>query len=519
MPFFLLLLIAAACFPERWPQPLGWLGQPQGSPVWFAGLTWGGVLALLGACRWIVWRTCRDVRNNAGSIGSILRRFAARRRVLQSIQSIYLLFAVYVLGWGWTVQTVFATENTGLLPGAELLIAAPFLVPLILSWAIYYDAEALLFEPREERESSEAPFVGRWSFVLFHARQSLALLVAPLALLVVDKGLRRAFPGPNYEQYIQIISLAMLVAVFVGLPWILRLSLGLTPLPDGPIRMQLMECARRLRFRCSDILVWNTNGAVGNAVVAGLVPQLRYVVFTDRLLNELAPEEIEAVFGHEIGHVKHHHMFYYIGFLILSLCTLAGMWVAARRFYFEVAQPQTPAVLLLAGAAVEDASLQDRPDTASITDREVIPLVGVIGAYVFVVFGFLSRRCERQADVYGCRAVSCQRADCADHEFDVALAPRGYGLCPTGIRTFIDALEKVACMNGINRNKPGWLQSWQHSTIARRVEFLQRVLADPREEVYFQRRVALVKWGLLFALVGALGTLIATLGWNQLGLI
>jgi len=62
----------------------------------------------------------------------------------------------------------------------------------------------------------------------------------------------------------------------------------------------------------------------------------------------------------------------------------------------------------------------------------------------------------------------------------------------------------VARLNGISRDKPGWLSSWQHSTIARRVEFLQDVLRDPSLERRFQWRVALVKFGLFVGLVGAL---------------
>ena len=70
-------------------------------------------------------------------------------------------------------------------------------------------------------------------------------------------------------------------------------------------------------------------------------------------------------------------------------------------------------------------------------------------------------------------------ADCRGHEPAVVPAAGGRGLCPTGIRTFIDALEKVARLNGISRDRPGWLQSWQHSTIARRVEFLQQHAGRP----------------------------------------
>jgi STE24 endopeptidase len=139
-----------------------------------------------------------------------------------------------------------------------------------------------------------------------------------------------------------------------------------------------------------------------------------------------------------------------------------------------------------------------------------LPVVAVLLAYIFVVFGFLSRRCERQADLYGCRAVSCLRPDCDGHGPDAALGEHGRGLCPTGIHTFVRALEKVAVLNGISRDRPGFLQSWQHSTIARRVDFLHRVLYDPAEERLFQRRVTLVKWALIVVLGGTLAVLVHT---------
>jgi STE24 endopeptidase len=144
-------------------------------------------------------------------------------------------------------------------------------------------------------------------------------------------------------------------------------------------------------------------------------------------------------------------------------------------------------------------------------DLAVLPLLAVLGGYIFAVFGFLSRRCERQADIFGCRAVSCGRPDCAGHEEGVCLQPAGRGLCPTGILTFIAALEKVAFLNGISRDRPGWLQSWQHSTIACRVEFLQRMLADPALEPRFQRTVSLVKWIVLLGL----GAVLLALGFTQ----
>jgi STE24 endopeptidase len=216
---------------------------------------------------------------------------------------------------------------------------------------------------------------------------------------------------------------------------------------------------------------------VANALVVGVIPALRYVVLSDRLIADLTPDEVEAVFGHEAGHVKHHHMLYYLGFLFVSLTVLYSAW--------EVVQPYV----------LSSKSSQDW----------ITPLlVGSLGTYIFVVFGFLSRRCERQADIYGCRAVSCGRRDCENHD-EVPLPAEGRGLCPTGIRIFVSALEKVAALNGISRSRPGWLQSWQHSTIDRRVQFLQEMAADPTLEPRFQKRVGLVKWALIIGLVGLLG--------------
>jgi STE24 endopeptidase len=143
-----------------------------------------------------------------------------------------------------------------------------------------------------------------------------------------------------------------------------------------------------------------------------------------------------------------------------------------------------------------------------------LPLVAVVLFYIFSVFGFLSRRCERQADVFGCRAVSCLDPACCGHTEETPLPCRGSGLCPTGIHTFIRALEKVALINGISRDRPGFFQSWQHSTIARRVAFLRGMLAEPDVEPAFQSRLWRVKSGLLAGLLAALVALVLLHGWR-----
>jgi STE24 endopeptidase len=184
-----------------------------------------------------------------------------------------------------------------------------------------------------------------------------------------------------------------------------------------------------------------------------------------------------------VGHVKHSHMLYYFLFLSVSM-TVLGLLANIGLG------------LLAASGVPLGINLDQQVGDA----MQTLPMGAMGLLYIFLVFGFLSRRCERQADIFGCRTVSCRCRDCMEHEVGVALAPGGSGLCPTGIRTFIRALEKVADVNGISRDRPGLLQSWQHSTIARRVAFLQQMLADPSIEPVFQRRVAFVKWALFIVL-------------------
>jgi Zn-dependent protease with chaperone function len=472
MPFLLMLFLTLACLPETWPQPAAWVGSPGRSALF----TWLGVLLEISLAFVVARRVRRSLRAGTEPRERVLKRYGRGRLV-----HLLSLFATYVLalvgfGYGWALQKLWVWNGTPL-PAVEVLLLAPFCAALVLSWACFYDAErALWYDGHDVLAEDAAPrkFWTRAAYVGFHARQNLALVLLPVLLLLGEKELRRQFPILNEQWQVQatVLGVCFALVVFVTMPWVLRLVLGLKTLPAGPLRERLEAAARRLHFRCSDILLWNTRGGVVNAMVVGVFPFLRYVMLSDRLLEELTPEEVEAVFGHEIGHVKHYHMLYYLVFLLVSVVVLGS----------TLAPYQAP---------LEDAlNLHESRYLAGL------PVVGSLGVYVFLVFGFLSRRCERQADIYGCRAVSCRQHGCDGHGPE-ALAEGGRGLCTTGIRTFIQALEKVALLNGISRDKPGFLQSWQHSTIARRVGFLQTLLTDPQAERRFQWRVFLVKCGLL----------------------
>ncbi len=473
MHLFLVMVVCLALFLDE-------AGTAVARPGWSAACTWLGV-AVAGAmaelsARWFA----RRIRAPAGVRAQTLRRYnQCRFAHLILILGLYLLglyrFDGLGIGWVGVVRGNLGLHDVVLLD--ELLLLAPLLASFLLGWLAFHRVERALHETSSA--PGETAFWTRPAYVLFHIRQYLGLVLAPILLFTTARELVLwLLPGRIDWFWFELGSTGfMLLMILVLMPWLLTVIWCTQTLPPGPLRDRLEAAARRLGFRCTDIRLWNTRGDLANAMVTGLLPFPRYVLLSDGLIGHLRPEEIEAVFGHEVGHVKHRHMPLYLGFLFLSMIGIMGL--------LSRIDPGRWTYLQLGGQAM---------------------VLVVLGGYIWLVFGFLSRRCERQADLYGCKAVSCSRAHCEVHEAgplpSEPLGERPGGqleLCPTGIRTFIGALEKVASLNGIERSKP----SWQHSSIARRVAFLEEVLRDPDRERHFQRRLGLVKLALLAVLVAA----------------
>lgn len=494
MVFLILIYLVLVALPLPWPAPL-FGGGVAGSLTATAALTALPIVAAAVIAR----KTSRQLRANPVIRDEILFDYArSRTRHLFALIACHGL-AVAVFGWGWTMRRIFGAAQPADEPfGAELLLMLPFFVALLASWAAFYTAERTAAEVSLGGLEGGEPFGGRWSYVLFLARQHLALVSVPLGLFVIEQGLVRTFREQFASGKYRFALVGLTAVALVLAPWVLRVLLRTSRLPAGPIRERLEATARRLRLRYSDILLWHTHGGVANAMVAGPIPWVRYIFLSDRLLDALPPDEVEAVFGHEVGHVRHGHFFFYILFIALSLFALAGLWEIGLT------------------AALGDRVVTSADDVPFWIEWQEVPEIALVGAYMFVAFGFLSRRCERQADLFGCRAVSCTNPHCSGHSPATVLAPDGRALCPSGIRTFIRALDRVAAVNGISRGRPGWLQSWLHSTIARRVDFLEQVIADPTAATRFQRRVGAIKWGAIGLLALVFAGLAISGFWDKL---
>jgi STE24 endopeptidase len=398
-------------------------------------------------------------------------------------------WVIFGLEWPRVVRSGLGLGDPVILDDAVILL--PFLLAQLAGWWGVYAAERALRPARGP--------VGLGRYLALKARQSLGMVLPVAAVYGLGSDLvRRRWPGVAASPWEQPVSLALMGLFVLALaPAFVRLAWPTRPLPPGPLRDRLEHLARRLGFRCTDILVWDTNQVVVNAGVTGSLPWYRYVLLTDALVEHLGPHEIAAVFGHEIGHIAHRHLLYFGFFIVASVGVLALGAVPAQRLLPEP-------LAWLAG------------DSATAFVAQASAALLVVGAYFLVIFGFVSRRFERQADVFGCHAVSCGRPDCPPHADldghpDPTPAAPAAALCPVGIRIFINALTSVAMLNGM---RPGaW--SWRHGSIVRRVAFLESLVGRPEAERRFQRDVRRMRRVTAAVLLAAVAALAAVTSYSR----
>lgn len=423
--------------------------------------------------------------------GQLLRRFTLRHTIMplyQRLRWIHLAIGlgtyaviIHVVQWPQVVRQNWGMEGWVLLD--ELMILLPFLLPMLLSWAAFYRVDRVMRLGLASSTSQRPKIWSRAEYVAFHVRHYLALVLVPVCCFFVFSDLAGLYwPQVISHQGWNLLCLLGLALALMSLsPLFVRYIWGARPLDPGPLRSRLDRLARRLGFRYTDILLWETGGGMVNAAVTGIFGGLRYVLISDALIQHLTDDEIEGVFGHEIGHVRHHHMLFYFLFVMASVFVLGlAADVVESALVYVGNMPFAQAELQLAG-------------------HLPISLV-LIGVYFGIVFGYVSRRFERQADLFGCLAASCPPGDCT-HGGHLApdRAGRKRRVCPGGVHAFTNSLEKIAYLNGTTRNT----RSWRHSSIARRVAFLHGLLRDPGLEKAFRASVVRVKVGLLFLAIGA----------------
>ena len=454
--------------------------------------------------------------------------FAARTFV-----PIWFGVGVFYLGWGQLVQNLLGVVGTWpvQLPGAVIGVIPAILASAGLWWAQYpadnaLRSKRLLIDFDNGAQLYRPPPLS--AYLLDQLRLQVLFTAIPILLIlllhdVVMLVMWRGF-GMNVERSAAegFITFACALGIFMVVPEVLVRVLPTQVLPRSALRdrMEAMCRAHGLKFR--DILIWRTENRIANALVMGVVPRFRYVLLSDLLLAEMNDEQIEAVFAHEMGHVVHRHMIWYLVFLKVLILILALVAVGLDTQLRHVRVPDWMPFEL------------------------VTTLIGF--AAFIVAFGYVSRRFERQADVFAARTIErmitaggagsgwfTAQANPADPS--TAFAAQGLAPIPVGIakqanlpvrshvgrfgaRIFASALERVAVINNMPLGPRGrWeggplrrlgfvmelcadaANNWLHGSITQRMKALHWMSSDPRHTQRFDRRMARLYVTLVVALV------------------
>ena len=443
------------------------LAQAERAPLQPVSQSAARFVFALGSMAIVVWlatvvtvATVRAVRHDFSQRNQWLRDFGFWQRICLGLW-LGIVFAIeYLLRWPQLVRANWQLGESVLVD--ELLILVPVMMPLLLMWAVEFELDwSLRMGGRYERWRLR--LIDRVSFVVARSRHYFVLTLLPvLALLGTRDVVQRWFPEILAGRYAWLVYTAPVLAVLVCFPWVLRAACAAERLADGPLRTRLESSARRWKVGFREILVWRTDGRLVNAAVAGWLPLFRYVFLTDGLLQLLDHAQVEAVFAHEAGHARLHHVGRRLSTVVLPVL----LWQAAVSWQVAWPAPQ----------GFGAGPLADWFGTIS----PAVPVIA-IGAYVFVTLGWYSRRLEYQADLWACSRLR------------ETLARRGED--QDAVARYVSALERIAQASFASRRQVAWL----HPSLQSRIDFLLITATDRNRTNVFHRHVRVAEGLLLTA--------------------
>ncbi len=429
--FILAILIYATYQPTEQP----------GLPWWDAALAATGLV--LGFALFSRWSYARvnTIAAQSGHLAADHRFTVVSAR--QAIMAI-ILFAILIHGLGLPAYGhalgVFLTLPTLL----ALIFLLLFLALLVIVWSCAHKSYQRLYDPQ----------VRHSAFLLSNVRMAVPVII-PWLLISIIADVIFALPFDRPKQLLSstegqvVYFLIFLVVVAVFAPAAIQRFWGCRPLENGFYRERIHALCRQAGIRYRNILYWPIfGGRMLTAGVMGVVHQFRYILVTESLLKTLAPDELDTVIAHEIGHVNRHHLLYYMlfmaGFMLISF--------AVNDLVIFVILYAKPLYRFMISSGIAQ-------DTVVSTLFSLVFFSAFL-LYFRFLFGYFMRNFERQADVY------------VYTFFDSA-------------RPMISTFQKIAAASGQSPDKP----NWHHFSIRERVGYLLKCEQDPRWITRHDRKV------------------------------
>ncbi|MEK7413370.1 MAG: M48 family metallopeptidase [Planctomycetota bacterium] len=319
----------------------------------------------------------------------------------------------------------------------------------------------------------------RAGLILHHLRFELApaLIILPvldLCELIGERtGIMQWFSGPD-GFLLGMLGAGVTLILFLSLlPGFISLLWGAQELPNDTLRKTLQDDCARAGMPDVRLRVWSSpGGEVHNAVALGVVPGLRWILISEDLLRDLSSEHVRAVVAHELGHHRHRHLVTYMWF---ALVTNVMLWAVLSFLVGTMdANGHRPSHQVLNLFGDNHCGVLFLLPGMERVDPEIV-FWGTSALLVILVwrglFGYLSRACEREADIHGAWLTS-----------PAAMA---------------GALVAVARLSGTPEKAP----SWRHRSIHSRSLFLRDLVREPHLAALHKHHVNSMRLALITALI------------------
>ncbi len=255
---------------------------------------------------------------------------------LGSVEAVYDAVVLLSLLFSGALPWLWARINV-LAPGAAWSGALSLVLIMILLGWVSLPLEWWAQFRLEERFGFNKTTLGLWA--VDHVKYTLLGLGLGFPILWAVLALA-AWVGPSWWVWAFALLFGFQMLMLVLYPrLILPLFNKLSPLPDGDQRTHLLALAQRTGFRAKTIETMDGSKRSGhsNAFFTGF-GRFRRIVLFDTLMAQLAPDELEAVLAHEIGHYKCGHIPKSIALMaILQFMALAVIAWLARTSGFNAA--------------------------------------------------------------------------------------------------------------------------------------------------------------------------------------
>jgi STE24 endopeptidase len=273
----------------------------------------------------------------------------------------------------------------------------------------------------------------RATFAADRIKELVLQFLLMLGLSSMLMGLHRSFGDWLILVFAGFSTLFILFIVFL-FPFFSRIFNKFKPLEDGELREKLTVLLERngYRVRAINVMDASRRSTKANAYFAGF-GRMKTIVLYDTLVETMTPDEIVAVFAHELGHGLHKDT------LKNQLLTFLQMLILGTLAYFTL---RSPALFAAFGFSEINYGFA------------VVLIMSAEFALIAPLFGLLtnwfSRRAEYRADAHAVR--------------------EGYG------EALISALKKLARQNfGDLAPSPALVAlTYSHPTLAQRIEAIRK---------------------------------------------